>query len=110
MLMKELATPIPQFIPHRIIYIGNKHEQQVSQLPTPEQEAATPVKTKHRWTVYLRGELGTDLTPFIAHVEFHLHPTFSPPLVTVKTPPYEVTKIGWGVFQVKIGEYISDIQ
>ena len=107
MLMRELAIPIPQFIPHRIIYIGNLHEELATQHSTPEQIAATPVKNKHRWTVYFRGESGTDLTPFIAHVEFHLHPTFSPPLVTVKAPPYEITKIGWGVFQVKIGEYMS---
>ena len=107
MLMRELAMPIPQFFPHRIIYIGNTHEQLTSQVPTAEQEAATPVKNKHKWTVYFRGESGTDLTPFIAYVEFHLHSTFSPPLVTVKAPPYELTKIGWGVFQIKIGEHYN---
>ena len=98
--MKELAICIPQYIPHRIIYIGNTHT-------LVDVGATGQDNTKHKWNVYLCGEPGTDLTPFIAAVYFHLHPTFHPCLVTVHEPPYEVTKVGWGAFVVNISKLPS---
>ncbi|KAI6660693.1 hypothetical protein LOD99_10304 [Oopsacas minuta] len=103
MLMKELAIPIPQFIPHRIIYIGNTHEEiSTGKQSAVDSESATEKKSSHKWTVYLRGEPGTDLTPFIGAVSFHLHTTFKPDVITLYKPPYEVTKVGWGIFNVNL--------
>ena len=102
MLMRELAIHIPQYTPHRIIYVGNTHKLADSGKTAQD-------NIKHNWNVYLRGEPGTDLTPFIGAVNFHLHPTFNPALVSVHEPPYEVRRVGWGTFVVNICEFIQTI-
>lgn len=39
---------------------------------------------------------------FIKMVEFHLHPTFSPRTVRCRKPPFEVERLGWGWFYIRI--------
>jgi len=82
---------------------------------------AAPDAHSHRWTVYLRGVGGEDLTHVIskalsklvspaaqltrlpgAQVTFALHPSFAPPTRTLSEPPYEVTETGWGEFEIGI--------
>ena len=94
--MRELAVDVPRYVPHRIIYVGNTYTHiQGPQAPGGDPSGATPPKNSNKWTVFLRGEEGTDLTPFIDSVSFHLHPTFKPSVVTVNAPPYETTRLGW---------------
>ena len=106
MLMRELTICIPQYIPHRIIYIGNTHAL-ADKTQSVDKGATATDKLKHKWGVYLRGEPGTDLTPFIGAVNFHLHPTFTPSIVTVYEPPYEVNRVGWGTFNINIGKLVG---
>ena len=111
MLMKELSMPIPQFLPHRTIYIGNTHKLVSTNIRPPEQEEGantidtdTVVRKQDEWVVYLRSESGTDLYPFIAYVKFYLHPSSNYPVVGINVPPYEVTRIGSRTYEVNIGE------
>eukprot|EP00727_Mastigamoeba_balamuthi_P006497 m51a1_g2468 putative transcriptional sir2 family protein (467) ;mRNA; r:36099-37602 len=73
------------------LLIGNTHE------------AVDP--DHHRWTAFVRPapEIATvDLWAVISSVTFELHPTFTPSSVKVTKPPYEVTRIGWGTFDVTV--------
>ena len=57
----------------------------------------------HRWTVYLKGVDGADVTHWIKKVQFKLHETYSQSLRTIEAPgPFEVTETGWGEFEVAI--------
>jgi len=42
----------------------------------------------HRWTVYVRGPQGEDISYFIDKVVFHLHPSFDKSAREVCEPPY----------------------
>ncbi|KAI7820098.1 yeats family-domain-containing protein [Kickxella alabastrina] len=54
----------------------------------------------HKWTVFLRGPNGQDISSFIHKVEFKLHETFVNNNRAFKTAPYEVTETGWGEFEI----------
>ncbi|KAJ1812662.1 NuA4 histone H4 acetyltransferase complex and the SWR1 complex subunit [Coemansia sp. RSA 2599] len=54
----------------------------------------------HKWTVFLRGPNGQDISPFIHKVEFKLHETFVNNNRAFKSAPYEVTETGWGEFEI----------
>lgn len=54
--------------------------------------------TLYSWTVYVR-----ETAPgAIGWVEFKLHPSFSPDYIQRRSPPFELTRAGWGVFPVKV--------
>ena len=60
-----------------------------------------------KWTVYVRPAVadapdGTAVDDIIETVEFGLHSTFSPSQIEVSQAPYEITRVGWGTFDVKI--------
>jgi len=38
----------------------------------------------------------------IESVFFQLHPTFSPPKLTLTEPPFEITRVGWGTFTIAL--------
>ena len=58
----------------------------------------------HNWTMYLRGHdgrRGNSRDDFgIEKVEFKLHPDYNPSTISCLKPPFEVTRDGWGVFDV----------
>ena len=56
----------------------------------------------HRWTVYVRGLDGEDLSHCVESVEFALHPSFDEPTRTLTQAPYEVTETGWGEFDIGV--------
>ena len=56
--------------------------------------------------MFVRGIDGSSTSDLgIRRVVFKLHPTFNPPTVTVSQPPFEVGRIGWGIFDVGIEIY-----
>jgi hypothetical protein len=91
--------PLPQEVPGQgrgggRLSIGNTHED----LPL-----AAEGQENHRWGVYVRGQGGEREGPalaLIAKVVFHLHEDFSPASVEVAEAPFEVHRLGWGVFDV----------
>jgi YEATS domain-containing protein 4 len=57
----------------------------------------------HRWTVFVRGPRNEDLSYMLRSVEFHLHESFGDRATrVVSAPPYEVTEVGWGEFEVRM--------
>jgi len=62
---------------------------------------AHPEKT-HKWTAYVRGPEGEDVSGWVEKVTFTLHPSFEQPVRELVAPPYEVTEEGWGEFDIGI--------
>jgi len=71
------------------LVIGNTHR-----LVTP----AAGSSNKHVWKFYLL----TSGPEIIEEVKVYLHQTFRPPSLILRSPPYEVTRIGWGHFSIRI--------
>jgi len=76
------TTPLPSN--KTSIIIGNTHKQ--------------IDEHNHAWKVFVRG---SNLEQ-IDHVRFDLHPTFQPSAVTVNCAPFEVDRVGWGLFAINI--------
>ena len=61
------------------------------------------------WTLYLHmQEDGEPVEKYLEKVIVKLHPTFRPPVLEFKKPPFEVTRVGWGVFEIGITLYFKD--
>jgi YEATS domain-containing protein 4 len=64
--------------------------------------------TTHRWTIYVRGVNGKDLSCVLAKVVFKLHPTCNIPVVECTQHPFETTQPGWGEFPAVIEVTFKD--
>jgi YEATS domain-containing protein 4 len=62
----------------------------------------------HKWTVYVRGARGQDLSYCIKKVVFQLHSSFAVPLRPMEQQPFEVVEGGWGEFEIGIQLYFQD--
>jgi hypothetical protein len=60
------------------IIMGNQHEKASN--------------NQHRWKFYVR-EASRSSSSAIAQVEFTLHPTFTPVVVIVTAPPFEISRV-----------------
>eukprot|EP00658_Telonema_sp_P-2_P074921 TRINITY_DN6424_c0_g3_i1.p1 TRINITY_DN6424_c0_g3~~TRINITY_DN6424_c0_g3_i1.p1 ORF type:complete len:676 (-),score=81.89 TRINITY_DN6424_c0_g3_i1:243-2270(-) len=90
--------PVPPSNHHVLLTVGNTH----SDMPNGEKP--------HRWSMFVRGpdprvRKADDLG--IEKVVFHLHPDYSPSDITVSKSPFEVTRYGWGTFDVKVDIYMA---
>ena len=63
----------------------------------------------HVWTTFVKIQRIDDIIIsddaaglYIELVEFRLHPTFQPSVVRCRQPPFEVRRIGWGVFTIVV--------
>ncbi|KAI8841642.1 hypothetical protein BJ741DRAFT_594780 [Chytriomyces cf. hyalinus JEL632] len=67
-------------------------------------------KFEFKWMIYVRGPPGNaDITPFITQVRFHLHPDYAPnEIIDVFSPPFTLTRYGWGEFSVRVRLYFVD--
>ncbi|KAH8723654.1 hypothetical protein GQ44DRAFT_740883 [Phaeosphaeriaceae sp. PMI808] len=70
-----------------MILVGNKHRL----------ERGVEDANQHDWTFFVR----TSRPDLIQKVRIYLHPTFRPPQVVLSTPPYEVNRLGWGIFTLE---------
>lgn len=62
----------------------------------------------HRWTLFVRGPNGEDISYCVSKVVFYLHESFAQAVRTVSEPPFEVTENGWGEFDTRIRIYFRD--
>ncbi|KAK9810316.1 hypothetical protein WJX72_008474 [[Myrmecia] bisecta] len=62
----------------------------------------------HKWTLYVRGADNQDITHVIKKVTFQLHPSFQNPNREVFAPPFELTEVGWGEFEIAIQLHFAD--
>jgi hypothetical protein len=81
----------------KIIY-GNTHELVTN--PKSSKSDKT-VKNSHKWSCFVK-ILGQDSSKFIRKVQFGLHPTFGTTEIDVKSAPFQMTRIGWGTFEIPI--------
>jgi transcription initiation factor IIF auxiliary subunit len=73
------------------IYVGNRHQL----VPTRNDS-----ENIHQWTLFIEPE-GFE-NQIIEKVVVDLHPTFRPAQLTLTSAPFEVKRLGWGVFDIKI--------
>lgn len=52
---------------------------------------------QHDWTFFVR----TSRPDLVKEVRIDLHPTFRPPRLTLRNPPFEVSRLGWGHFTIQ---------
>jgi len=66
-------------------------------------------KNWKKWTLYLdfEGRNGESAS-YIEKVVVKLHPTFSPPVLEFKKPPFEVSRVGWGVFEINLTVHFKE--
>ena len=87
--------------PVRFVF-GNTHD-----LISDPREPRRQVKNVHRWSMFLTllDPSSSDPThastaKYIKSVTYHLHPTFRPRAVRVDRPPFLLSRLGWGYFEV----------
>ena len=58
----------------------------------------------HKWMVYVRGpQAEPDISHYVKAVRFFLHPSYHPnDIVRVRSPPFHLTRHGWGEFPVRV--------
>jgi transcription initiation factor IIF auxiliary subunit len=95
------GAEVKDVVPAKILVtVGNTHRRlKKSQNGTEE------------WTAFVRhanGVADPSSAMGIKQVTFTLHPDFEPNTVTVNSAPFEVTKVGWGVFDVGVEIQFKD--
>jgi len=85
-------SPVAAKVSPATLMIGNSHISITGAMP-------------HQWTCFIRGadgkkDMSNDLS--IKHVVFHIHQDYKPNQVWVTKPPFEVTRPGYGVFNVAV--------
>jgi hypothetical protein len=70
------------------LYIGNTHNR----IRNEDSES----NNKHEWKFFIR----TSRNDLIEEVQIFLHPTFRNSRIIQQWPPFEVQRLGWGVFDV----------
>lgn len=62
---------------------------------------AIPESDRTRWTMFVTlPEFGSRMAQMIDSVAYELHPTFNPRTVTCRSPSFELSRTGWGLFPV----------
>lgn len=58
----------------------------------------------HKWMVYVRGpQAEPGIGHFVQAVRFFLHPSYHPnDIVHVRSPPFHLTRLGWGEFPIRV--------
>ncbi|KAK7476983.1 hypothetical protein BaRGS_00031759 [Batillaria attramentaria] len=67
-------------------------------------------QSSHKWMVYVRGPRDQPrIDSFVSKVWFFLHPSYRPnDLVEVCSPPFHLTRRGWGEFPVRVQLHFWD--
>jgi hypothetical protein len=76
------------------ILIGNRHRLESQRRPGEERRERV---NRHDWTFFVR----LSRPDIVQEVRVDLHPTFRPPSVTLRQPPFEVRRLGWGYFNIE---------
>jgi len=89
-----LPNHAPKYSQEAYIVIGNSHQK------IKNEEGG------HKWVLFIEGE-NESICPFIEKVDIKLHDTFSPNFFTLTRQPFRMTRIGWGIFNIKICIYFT---
>ncbi|CAG5122471.1 unnamed protein product, partial [Candidula unifasciata] len=76
----------------------------------PIDHRETNDKSSHKWMVYVRGPKSEpDISGFVRKVWFFLHHSYKPnDLVEISSPPFHLTRRGWGEFPVRVQLHFVD--
>jgi hypothetical protein len=74
------------------LYFGNEHKL----------KAHSNGEMWHKWTLFVRMDNDDNTSKYIDQVVVRLHPTFHPSTITLTEPPFEVSRLGWGVFLIRL--------
>ncbi|CAF0820232.1 unnamed protein product [Rotaria sordida] len=60
--------------------------------------------TRHEWTLFIKLENDhqNEIGQFIKQITINLHPTFTPSQIILNKPPFQLTRIGRGVFTISL--------
>lgn len=58
----------------------------------------------HEWVLFIRLE-NENIEKYIEKIQISLHPTFYSPEITLIHAPFEIKRLGWGVFDIPIKIY-----
>lgn len=62
----------------------------------------------HKWLVYIKTKTDIPLEAFVKKVRFFLHPSYKPnDVVEVQSPPFQLSRRGWGEFPIRIQLYFD---
>lgn len=75
------------------VYIGNRHT-----LVQPDVDDGDLPQNQHEWTFFVK----PSRTDIIEEVQIFLHSTFRPHTIVRQRRPYELKRIGWGVFTIEV--------
>ncbi|CAL1547589.1 unnamed protein product [Lymnaea stagnalis] len=86
------------------IIVGNVSKY----IPVDHREAND--MSSHKWMVYVRGpKSDPDISSFVKKVWFFLHHSYKPnDLVEISSPPFHLTRRGWGEFPVRVQLHFVD--
>ncbi|KNE57281.1 hypothetical protein AMAG_03013 [Allomyces macrogynus ATCC 38327] len=73
--------------------IGNRHMYVIENMLANRSNV-------HLWTFYVHADPPHLDAVLIDRVVVHLHPTFRPASVTLTAPPFELKRLGWGIFNI----------
>ncbi|KAK0086651.1 hypothetical protein PV326_005484 [Microctonus aethiopoides] len=75
-------------------------------IPSDEQDD----NASHKWTVYVRGMKDEgQIEDFVSKIRFFLHPSYRPnDVIEVTSPPFHLTRRGWGEFPLRIQLHFKD--
>jgi hypothetical protein len=81
----------------KIVY-GNTHQE----VTNPKRSRSDKEKTNsHKWSCFVKIENGQTKN-YIRKVVFGMHPSFGATQIEVKAFPFQITRIGWGTFNIPI--------
>ncbi|KAJ3366413.1 hypothetical protein GGF32_005415 [Allomyces javanicus] len=78
--------------------IGNRHMYVIENMLANRSNV-------HLWTFYVHADPPHLDAVLIDRVVVHLHPTFRPASVTLTAPPFELKRLGWGIFNIAVEIY-----
>lgn len=79
---------------------GNTHEEVKN--PKPAKSGGPNTKNSHRWCMFVSLQNPEETARYIKSVTYHLHPTFKPNKIKVTEPPFLLSRVGWGWFEVEM--------
>ena len=93
------CTQESRFYFKKRVIVGN-----TSQFLDPAAHHVKGDGSTHKWMVYVRGpQAEPDISHFVKAVRFFLHPSYHPnDIVHVRSPPFHLTRLGWGEFPVRV--------
>lgn len=89
-----------RLIKKKIVY-GNSHSY------VTEHGVSSNFSNNHLWKVFLKLDGDEPALKLIRKVTFMLHPTFRQRQIDVYQEPFEVERIGWGIFEIPIIVYFK---